>query len=480
MEKERATVALIQSAKEIAEHLTESDIRAMVREVVSLAGGLDFISDGQTVVIKPNLVTTRSHQGPFKPGIMALTDAHKTERQIPQFVNGITSDRRVVRAMVELVREKNPSGRLLIMESSGDGLTSKHMKQMGFTHENLPGVDDIIAIGEEGSYRDLNSEELVGVTVKNQLYTRMPKWMNNKYYFDKTYYSADVIISMCCLKNHVNAAVTGGIKNVGIGAKPHSVYAMSKSKSLSLTTINHFGVNIHHFIHDYYSAKPVHFVLTDGLQGLAYGPGAMGAPSYDEAKMNMRLLMASRDAVAIDTVHSCIVGVDPEKVEYINDLAKDGFGVADTKQIDVVGNVRVDQVKKRFPLPSGISGGVLSLAVKDIKARWYDDYSGPKCTEIDVQLDGDSINVNLKLEEKATKIEVLLDGKKIKVFAGDLSFLQCPLPARFGAGEHTLTLLIYDRYLNCSRRTKKIIIDCGSGEYPDSNDVTVNAGFCFP
>ncbi len=27
----------------------------------------------------------------------------------------------------------------------------------------------------------------------------------------------------------------------------------------------------------------------------------------------MRLILASRDPVAIDTVHACIVGVDPEK-----------------------------------------------------------------------------------------------------------------------------------------------------------------------
>lgn len=459
MKDERSLVALIQSVKSRAEDITESEIKTMVREVVDLAGGIDFIKDGQTVVIKPNIVTTRSHEGPFKPGIMALTDPHKEERQIPQFVNGITSDRRVVKAMIELIREKNPSGKLTIMESSGDGMTSKHMEQMGFTLENLPGVDEIVAIGEEDTYRDLNSEELVGVSVKNQLYTKLPKWMNDKYYFDKTYYSADVIISMCCLKNHVNAAVTGGIKNVGIGAKPHNVYAMSKSKSLSLTTINHFGVHIQNFIHDYYSAKPVHFVLTDGLQGLAYGPGAMGAPSYEEAKMNMRLLMASKDAVAIDTVHSCIVGVDPEKVEYLKDLSDDGFGLIDTRQIDVVGNVRVDQIKKRFPLPAGLPGGLLSFAVKGIKNRWYDDYSGPECSLTELQTIAGNITAEFNLEEKVTKVEILLDGELIKVETESLNWLECKLDDGYPKGEHTLTFLVYDRLLNCTAIEQKIFME---------------------
>lgn len=459
MNEKKSKVALIQSSKDRAEDITESEIRSMVRDVVTLAGGLDFIDDGHAVVIKPNLVTTRVHDGPLKPAMMALTDAHKQKNQIPEFVNGITSDRRVVNAMVELVREKNPNGKVYIMESSGDGMTSKHLKQMGFTLENLPGVDAIIAIGEDDEYRDLNSKDLVGVSVKNQLYTKMPKWMNNNYYFDKKYYSADVIISMCCLKNHVNAAVTGGIKNVGIGAKPHNVYAMSKNKSLSLTTINHFGVNIHHFIHDYYSARPVHFVLTDGLQGLAYGPGAMGAPSYDAAKMNMRLLMASKDAVAIDTVHSCIVGMDPEKVNYIKDLADDGFGVIDTKQIDIVGNVRVDEVKKRFPLPSGLSGGVLTLATRDIKSKCYEDYAGPECSVIHLSVVDTVITAELEVEQKATKVELVLGDKLIGTFTDQLEKIHCSLEDETAKGEHTITILVYDRLLNCTPKKVNIFVE---------------------
>ena len=151
----------------------------------------------------------------------------------------------------------------------------------------------------------------------------------NKYYFDKTYYSADVIISICCLKNHVNTAITGGIKNVGIGARPAKIYS-PKGKTVSAFVINHAWEPIHDFIHDYYSAKPVNFVLTDGLEGLQYGNACQRAPSYAEAKMNMRLLLASNDAVAIDSVHSCIVGVDPEQVEHLKDSARDGFGTIDT------------------------------------------------------------------------------------------------------------------------------------------------------
>lgn len=85
----RSKVALIKSSKLRAEDISESEINDMVREVVKLAGGLDFIQDGQLVVIKPNLVSTRMFNGPFKPAMMAFTDAHKEKSQIPEFVNGI-------------------------------------------------------------------------------------------------------------------------------------------------------------------------------------------------------------------------------------------------------------------------------------------------------------------------------------------------------------------------------------------------------
>jgi uncharacterized protein (DUF362 family) len=201
--------------------------------------------------------------------------------------------------MVELVRELNPSGKVLVMECAGDGPTSENFARMGYTHENIPGVDAFVALGENGEHRAVNSDDLVAVEVENRQYKKLPAFLKEKYYFDKTYYSADVIISLCCVKNHLGAAVTGGIKNVGIGARPACIYS-SKGKTISGLVIGHTWEPLNAFIHDYYSARPVDFVLSDGLQGLSWGPAAQGAPSYDQAKMNMRIILASRDPVAID------------------------------------------------------------------------------------------------------------------------------------------------------------------------------------
>lgn len=449
-----AIVSLIQSDKKRAEDIDETEIRSMVRQAVKLAGGLDFIKDGQLVVIKPNLVSTRPHPGPFKPGLMAFTDSHNPKTQIPEFANGITSDRRAVKAMVELIRERNPSGKVYIMECSGDGMTSRHLKQMGFTLENLPGVDQIIAIGEDGDYGNLDSEDVVGVKVKNQLYDKLPKKMANRYFFDKTYYSADVIISMCCLKNHANATMTGGIKNVGIGARPACIYSPSKKTSLSIMKINHFGMNIHNFIHDYYSAKPVDFVLTDGIQGLAYGPAALGAPSYEAAKMNMRLILAGKDAVAVDTIHSCIIGVDPEEVGHLKSLSKDGFGTMDTSKIEVVGNTSVDKVKKKFPFPTGFTGGILSLGTKDIKKKLPGDFTAPRFSIEKTSQEKNNLKVNIKSAEELSKVEIRVDGKTEKIVTDNFKQIELKIPE----GDHELVFLGYDRLLNCNEIAEKVSV----------------------
>jgi uncharacterized protein (DUF362 family) len=448
MSKVKSTVALVRSSKNDAAQITDEEIRQMVREAVHLAGGLsDIVKDGQFVVIKPNLVTTRHVTGSIKPFMMVTSNPFKEKVQVPQLVNGITTDRRVTKAMVELVRELNPTGKVYIMECAGDGLTSENFKRMGYNHENIPGVDKFVAMGEDGEFRNVDAEGLVAVNVKNQQYKNLPKFLKNKYYFDKTYYSADVIISLCCVKNHMNAAVTGGIKNVGIGARPANIYGMAKDKTVSAFVIGHTWEPINNFIHDYYSAKPVDFVLSDGLQGLSYGPAAHGAPSYEEAKMNMRLILASKDAVACDTVQSCIVGVDPEKVNYLKDLAKDGFGTIDTSKIAVVGNARVDEVKKRFPLPDGMVGFTLC---RGSKKTVYDDFDAPKMAIGNLSVNGNQLTAKMKIDKKVNKVEMYVDEILVHTFREGFNELKYSLNGANGKGAHKVTFHAYDRLLNCS------------------------------
>ena len=55
-------VALEQSPTPRAADLTPGDIADLVGRAVSPAGGLDFVEDGQTVVLKPNLPKTTARR----------------------------------------------------------------------------------------------------------------------------------------------------------------------------------------------------------------------------------------------------------------------------------------------------------------------------------------------------------------------------------------------------------------------------------
>ncbi len=102
---DQSQVAIVQAQKDKAKDLTYTDIKTMVKEAVNLGGGLKgLVKSGSTVVIKPNLVSTTHYM-----------DGNNT---LESDVNGNTTDWRVTKAVVELVRELNPKGKVYVMEGS--------------------------------------------------------------------------------------------------------------------------------------------------------------------------------------------------------------------------------------------------------------------------------------------------------------------------------------------------------------------------
>ena len=88
---------------------------------MSQAGGIDFIHDGQTVVLKPNLPTVYQDNG---------------ETLASPTVSGINTDWRVTKAVADLVRAKNPTGKILVMEGSTFATTIAYAA-LGYTSGKL-------------------------------------------------------------------------------------------------------------------------------------------------------------------------------------------------------------------------------------------------------------------------------------------------------------------------------------------------------
>jgi uncharacterized protein (DUF362 family) len=189
--------------------------------------------------------------------------------------------------------------------------------------------------GEKRTTGAMDSPGLVEVNLSNHR-------LHSSYYLNRKYYEADFLISVPTLKNHSSAAVTGGIKNVGIGAPPSNIYGDSLKEPLRLNAISHYTTDLHACIHDFYLCRLVDFVITDGLQGFQNRPGHMDAESLTADQMNMRLILAGTDAIAVDTIASLLVGWDPESAAHLTYLNASSAGNIDTSCITVRGERVMD------------------------------------------------------------------------------------------------------------------------------------------
>jgi len=330
---EQYVVAMVQSAKAQATELTTEDVAALVADAVTKAGGLDFIKDGQTVVLKPNLVT-------------AYKDGTKRSPADPA-ANGIATDWRVVKAVADLVRAKNPLGKILVMEGSVIPAATA-FSILGYTPANFgSSVDEFVGI-EGTSCTDTSTGALEQRTAAS----------GKKYWVRSRFANADVVISMPVMKTHSVAGITGGVKNLGIGATPVGKYqsgtntAEDCTRGQTASVIDHSGPEpLGAFIRDFYSTRPADFVVMDALQGLEHGPlpawDGSGKYDYEASRKNMRLILAGRNAVAVDTIEALVMKCDPTKVPHLTKLEADGLGTTDTAKITVVGK-QVREVAKPF------------------------------------------------------------------------------------------------------------------------------------
>ena len=331
----RVKVGVVKSDKDSAYKIQYPEILGMVREAVRLAGGFgNLITDGKTVMLKPNLVNDYPN------------------RTIQ--TNGATTDYRVVQAVVELVRELNPHGKIIIAEGSGgDAATRTIMTRLKYM--DITGVNSWMGLeASSGNYRDYGSDSLVAVNLPDALSDYPDELKPNKtraIYYNKRYYQADVLISIPVLKNHSTAGITGAVKNVGIGCTPANLYATNTDAKpyLRSTVIPHDLPTLSKWIHDFYIGRPVDFVIMDGLQGGSSGPGVGGntLTSIARNQQNMRLILAGKDAVATDAIEGLIMGHDPQRAQYLVSIHNDGYGIVDPALIDVVG-VKVHTVRKSF------------------------------------------------------------------------------------------------------------------------------------
>jgi len=241
----------------------------------------------------------------------------------PNYINskppstGVTTDGRVVEGVVKFLRAHNFND-VSIGEGSGFGET--------FEAFRVAGVDSV-ATRWGVRLVDLNKDEFVEVSPPDPLSLK-------KVRVAKTALESQ-IVSVPKLKPHRFARVTLSLKNM-MGA-------------LASKGTMHVGLSEN--IADLVSLLKPRLSVVDGMIA-GEGHETSGNP------VEMNLVIAGTDPVAVDAVGSAVMGIRPSNVKHLVLAEKKGLGTCNLEQIKVLGEP-IENVRKKFR--RSVSSRVLAL-----------------------------------------------------------------------------------------------------------------------
>jgi len=265
-----------------------------VRDSFSLIGGLgSIIKKKDLVLIKPNLLAAK------RPD------------------QAITTHPEVVAATVEEV--KKVGGRPVIGDSPGG--VRQDLKEVWST----TGMQEI----SERTGASLVSMEASGSWRKTR--------SGQVYYISKVAMEADVILNLPKLKTHSLVLFTGAVKNM------FGVIPGFHKKEIHLN--NPRAAPFSAALVDIFSFVVPQITLMDAVEGMEGDGPSSGV------KRKVGLLLAGRDAVAVDAVAALAVGIDPLEIHTCQMAARRGLGVSSPNLIEVVGDSLENLMIKEFIRP---------------------------------------------------------------------------------------------------------------------------------
>ena len=234
----------------------------------------------------------------------------------PNYINashpstGITTDSRVIEGVVKFLRQHD-SKEIIIGEGSGFANTLEAFR--------VAGVD---AVAEKWKVKmvDLNKDEFIEVVPKNPL--ALKKVRIAKTALEST------IISVPKLKPHRLARVTLSLKNmIGVVTPKGAIHNRLSQKIVDLISI----------------VKPSVAVIDGIIAG--EGHETSGNP------VEMNLVIAGTDPVAVDAVGATVMGIPPDSVKHLHLAEEVGLGTCHLERIEILGEP-IEKVKRKFRISS--------------------------------------------------------------------------------------------------------------------------------
>ena len=264
--------------------LTAEQLDAMVRRALTLAPPPAF-SPRDWIVIKPNIVCRYPD---------------------PMAIPGMVTDLRVVRSLVAWLVEHGHGGRITIAEGAGAWRSGGWTTDWGGAYGGLSYAALAVKCGCE--LLDLN-------------YGGAVEWRcsGRRFQLARAVAECDALVTLSPLKTNIGAGVSLALKN-SFGTAPGSIYGFPKFGLHALGPLDELIVDV-------FSFRPADYALLGGPWGIEGDP---------DASVQHNLLVAGRNAVAVDTVAATAMGFDPAALRYLGIAAERGLG--DPGGIAIAGN----------------------------------------------------------------------------------------------------------------------------------------------
>ena len=270
-------------------------VRAKVAEILQPLGGMAaFVQSGQSVLIKPNMLSARAPE------------------------DGVTTHPAVLRAVIEQVQAAGGIPRVGDSPSGAIKGVARCWEATGFLEVCRQTGVELVHFEKAGS---------IGRTIGDLTY-----------HLATPVVEADVVINLPKMKTHGFTLYTGAIKNL-YGTLPgfqkanfHKLYPHPRSFSRLLVDI--YGL-IRPALH-----------LVDGIIGMEGDGPATGVVRHNG------LLAASADGVALDAVLCHLMGFRPGEVEMVALAGAQGLGRADLSAIQIIGEALEGLRFTDYALPS--------------------------------------------------------------------------------------------------------------------------------
>jgi uncharacterized protein (DUF362 family) len=253
-----------------------------VRELLEGCRWRELVSEGASVVIKPNLCTERKEQ-----------------------IHTANTSLGVLRAVCEVLKER--TSRITVVESNG----ARYPAEAAFENNGVYGLAKELNL----TVVNLSKDELLD----------MPDPRLKGFGMARTWLDADVFITLPVLKTHATTVFTGSLKNQWGCIPRYDRILLHKYLHELIGTVN--------------KLRPVSLALMDGLVGMQ-GRGPINGYPID-----LNVLLASRDPVALDATAMRLIGLDPKTSTHVVHAQGLGLGTLAESDIEVDGPFAAVQIK---------------------------------------------------------------------------------------------------------------------------------------